>query len=301
MDELKHITLAHLAELAKRSDELFSNNYISQNLAVVRHLVPQFIKDSQFVSLPSVLNEKRIIVIQRGWSRCHVNLMEHLIKAGDLMYCDSNSLFQLLEVSDDVSGFVFSLKEDLFRIIMGNNVPQSFDGSLRDFHIQIQTQDIEFLERIHRLLYESLKSSYSGYPVTSHLVGAFLWFVDQLRNRQEITEAVTLTREQQLFHDFIQLVNTHTPQERSLSFYASNLFLSPRYVSTLIMQASGKHAKNWIDEAVILKIKIALKHTSKTISQIADEMDFPNVSFFCKYFRHLTKMTPSAYRKKIIQ
>ena len=51
-----------------------------------------------------------------------------------------------------------------------------------------------------------------------------------------------------------------------------------------------------IDDAIITRIKVALRHSDKTVSEIADEMCFPNPSFFCKYFKRLTGMTTQAYR-----
>jgi AraC-like DNA-binding protein len=67
-------------------------------------------------------------------------------------------------------------------------------------------------------------------------------------------------------------------------------------MSTLVKQVSGKAAKQWIDDAIITRIKVALRHSDKTVSEIADEMCFPNSSFFCKYFKRLTGMTTQAYR-----
>ncbi|MBQ3360807.1 MAG: helix-turn-helix domain-containing protein, partial [Bacteroidaceae bacterium] len=52
----------------------------------------------------------------------------------------------------------------------------------------------------------------------------------------------------------------------------------------------------WIDRALIEHIKIELKHTDKSIAQISDEMDFPNPSFFSKFFKRLADKTPLEYR-----
>lgn len=59
---------------------------------------------------------------------------------------------------------------------------------------------------------------------------------------------------------------------------------------------SGKSAKHWIDEATINAIKVQLRYTDKQVAEIAYDMNFPNASFFCKYFKRLTGMTPMDYR-----
>jgi AraC-like DNA-binding protein len=73
--------------------------------------------------------------------------------------------------------------------------------------------------------------------------------------------------------------------------------LTERYLSTIIRQTSSVTAKDWIDRALITRIKIELRHTDKPAAQIADEMHFANPSFFSKYFRRLTGMTPSDYKR----
>ena len=82
----------------------------------------------------------------------------------------------------------------------------------------------------------------------------------------------------------------------TIDFYASRLCLTPRYMSTIIRQVSGKSAKQWIDDALVTRIKIELKHTDKPVARICDDMNFPNPSFLTKFFKRMTGQTPSQYR-----
>jgi YesN/AraC family two-component response regulator len=72
--------------------------------------------------------------------------------------------------------------------------------------------------------------------------------------------------------------------------------LTEHYLGTVIRQASGITAKEWIDRALIEHIKIELKYSDKPIVQISEEMNFPNPSFFSKYFKRLTNQTPLEYK-----
>ena len=82
-----------------------------------------------------------------------------------------------------------------------------------------------------------------------------------------------------------------------LAFYAEKLCITSRYLGTVILNESGVGAKEWIDRAVISTAKVLLRHSDKQTTQIADELNFPNASFFCKYFKRLTRLTPQQYRK----
>lgn len=55
---------------------------------------------------------------------------------------------------------------------------------------------------------------------------------------------------------------------------------------------------DWVNEAVVQEAKLMLRHTDKLVYQIADELNFPNASFFCKYFRRMTGITPNDYRQE---
>lgn len=103
-------------------------------------------------------------------------------------------------------------------------------------------------------------------------------------------------RQEEYFHRFMQILGQYYMQERSVGFYAEQLNLTPKYLTTVIRQTSGRSALNWIDEYVILEAKNLLKYSTKSIQEIAYYLNFPNQSFFGKYFKNHTGITPTAYR-----
>ena len=70
----------------------------------------------------------------------------------------------------------------------------------------------------------------------------------------------------------------------ALRFMPTGFFLTPRYLSTLVRQASGRTVMDWVNEAVMQEAKLMLRHTDKLVYQIADELNFPNASFFQQVF-----------------
>lgn len=295
MEELHQFTLTQFKELFDRYDELRANNYISQNLAIARHPNVNLVKD-QFDNGPLIMQEMRILIIKKGWTKPIINLVPHYFEAGDLVFMGVNGIAQITEVSEDVKAIAISFSDELFSLAVGNHVPHVFDGHLRDFHFRLTSWELEYIDRLHELLYMHMREEHHSPQVTLQLISTFLWYIDHIWNKHENESRSTLSREQRLFADFIQLVSQYAPSQHNLDFYAKRLCLSPRYMSTLVKQVSGKAAKQWIDDAIITRIKVALRHSDKTVSEIADEMCFPNSSFFCKYFKRLTGMTTQAYR-----
>jgi len=100
-----------------------------------------------------------------------------------------------------------------------------------------------------------------------------------------------------LLDNFLEVLQKHYKVERGVDFYADKLCLTPKYLSTVIRQTSGKTAGEWIDEYVMLEAKALLKSTKMTIQQISDELNFPSQSFFGKYFKRLEGVPPKVYRE----
>ena len=99
-----------------------------------------------------------------------------------------------------------------------------------------------------------------------------------------------------LFDNFMSLVSEYHASERGMSFYANRLGLTPKYLSKLIRQYSGRPAPDWIDSFVILEAKSLLKYSGDSIKEIVYKLNFPNPSVFYKYFKAHTGMTPTEYR-----
>lgn len=96
-------------------------------------------------------------------------------------------------------------------------------------------------------------------------------------------------------HDFLRLVQQYYRKERSVKFYADKLYISPKYLSLVIKETTGRTAAAVIDDYVIMEAKNLLRFSGKNIQQVAYELNFTNQSSFGKYFKHLTGMSPSEF------
>lgn len=116
-------------------------------------------------------------------------------------------------------------------------------------------------------------------------------------NLQSVEKPVIMTRNEQLYVKFMDLLTFHYQQERSVSFYASKLCISSKYLASVIKNVSGKKPRELIKEKILDKIKYMLCYTQLSIKEIAYELNFPNASFLGKYFKAETGVSPSRYRE----
>lgn len=120
--------------------------------------------------------------------------------------------------------------------------------------------------------------------------------IDRRIERQSGGGPVSRNRNDEHFKAFIDSLSANYIRERSVGFYADLLHLTPKYLTTVIRLTTGRTAAEWIDDYVVLEAKNLLKYSTMSIQEIAYALNFPNQSFFGKYFKNHTGLTPSAYR-----
>ena len=106
----------------------------------------------------------------------------------------------------------------------------------------------------------------------------------------------TTTRQTELFHRFVTLVQAHSSQEREVSFYADKLCISTRYLSTIVRTVARSSAKAFIDRSVVLEIKMMLQSTDLSVQEIAYRLRFPDQSYLGRFFKKHTGESPTEYR-----
>jgi YesN/AraC family two-component response regulator len=132
--------------------------------------------------------------------------------------------------------------------------------------------------------------------VVRHLTLAFFYGV--VVDFHKLDDARKKTQSEVFFEKFLHLVQTHFKSERGLEFYADKLCVTPKHLSKVIKATSEKPANDWIDEHVTLEAKALIKSTNMTVEQISEALNFPSQSFFGKYFKRITGMSPREYKGK---
>lgn len=273
-------------------EQIFINNelaVIRSNLQVFRLMIQQ--------RPPFIIDDHRLGIITRGTIRANINLVEKQLSAGMLLFIGPGSIISPLSFSPNVEIHGFGLSANFPMPFAQGQMPFAFNGQVRDFQLPASEADIKTANLIIDALWHVVHQPDYNRQTVSSLAAAQMYHYDGLYRQYTDRLQSTRSREQTIFDRFIYLVNQSATQEHQLGFYANKMCLTERYLSTVIRQTSGTTAKEWIDRAIVTHIKIELKHTNKSITQIADEMNFPNPSFFSKYFKRLTTQTPLEYKQ----
>lgn len=139
------------------------------------------------------------------------------------------------------------------------------------------------------------------YESLASLISSLFYLTEGLFTRRAATvpndEQVRPGRAEDVFNKFLRLLEEYHTQERSVGFYAGKLFLSPKYFSKLVKEASGRSAPEWIDMYVIMEAKNFLKFSDMSIKEIVYRLHFADQPTFTKYFKAHTGLTPAQFRK----
>ena len=213
------------------------------------------------------------------------------------MFLGPGSILSPISFSEEIEIYGMALFSDFPMPFSTGQMPMAFNGQVRDFQILAEEQDLVTARHIMDTIWHTVHQQDYNRQTVSSLVAALMHHYDGLyRQHTELLQA-SQSREQTIFDRFIYLVNQYATREHQIGFYADKMCLTQRYLGTVIRQASGVTAKEWIDRALIAHIKIELKHSDKSIARISEELNFPNPAFFSKYFKRFTNQPPLKYKQ----
>lgn len=236
---------------------------------------------------PYIVDNDRVIRVISGHARSTVNMISHDMEAGMLVVIPAGSIFEIEEVDDDFNIQTFSFSE----------LPQ--ETAFKEctvFHLN--DDDWQLTGKYLDLLWVTVKRNPLSLSVVRALQTALLMELHVIYYNKETVEhnRRPISRQEDILHRFTTLVNEHATCEHSIAFYAGRLCLTPNYLGAVIREASGQTVKQWIHRYIIQQAKLQLKYSDQPIWQIAENLNFANPSFFCKFFKHETGMSPGEYR-----
>lgn len=159
-------------------------------------------------------------------------------------------------------------------------------------------------QELYRAYYQLFAAKLDCYCYASDMdciFQGFFYDLYRLTDRHARQKPSTASfRQEDLFKRFITLLKEKHSHEHFCSYYAEQLCVTPKYLTTVVKKVSGKSVSQWIDIYLVDQIKIHLKTTSLTISEIADKLHFSNTSFFGKYVKMHTGESPTRLRRKLL-
>lgn len=250
------------------------------------------------------------VLCLKGKLEVEINLQQIELCSNSLLCLGPDKIIssKQTDFSDFEAYFLFMSPQFLRDINIDMNVMNNIGRmvslkSSRQPVLLLSDEESQLLQKYMELLhYNTIKNSDELYikNISRNIIASVIYQIFQFGEKympHERVEERPLSRRANYVQEFMRLMHENYRQERSVGFYADKLFISPKYLSLIIKEMTGRSAAEWIDECVILEAKNLLRYSGKNIQQVAYELNFTNQSSFGKYFKHLTGMSPSQFQK----
>lgn len=257
----------------------------------------------QAFRFPSRIDAFVIGVGTEGESSISFNLKEYRLKKDSMFLFGPKNILQV-QSDDRFKVHVIVITPDFLRRINIDAklmLPLFLQFSMHPC-LELTPAESQVLRSFISMVEQELQSPETVFSseIVSGLISATIYKVGDILNHYlaehpEVDSPVH-NRAEEYFRQFTELLGEHYKHERSVGFYARQLCITPKYLTTLIKRISGKSVSEWIDSFVILEAKTLLKYSNMSVQEIAYHLNFPNQSFFGSYFKRNTGMSPSQYK-----
>lgn len=243
-----------------------------------------------------------VLLIVKGEFTFSLNLEEYTAKQNSLVIIAPNAIKKVAVVSKDsmVSGVNFTL-DFLAAIGMPKNAVELLDYFITQYspHWILDRKDASslqlFIKQLNNRVISLNKQEY-GKELLYHTFYIFLYEVYGQSKKYAVPFHHHVTRKENLVKNFSQLVQKQFRSQRNVTAYAEQLNITPKYLTETVKEITGKTAGEIIDDFVMLEAKLLLDNPALSVAEIADELHFSDQSFFGKYFKRHTGLSPKEYR-----
>lgn len=253
---------------------------------------------------PIALDINIIVFCQQGSMDVTINNEKHVLKQRQVLFLQQNSVVNGYHFSDNLQAkaLVFSMSTIDNSIFMRRKIWDNIAYLHLQPIITLSDSHWQLLSHYYNIALFNINNAESLYKqeIVSHLLRSliyeFLLMTDSMMpSRGDRSQSTA----DELYQRFLSLLGYSRGRMRKVQQYADQLCVTPDHLTAVVKHISGRTAIDWITESTVNAITHELLYTSRPVKEIADELDFPSLSFFGKYYKQHTGLSPRAKRNII--
>ena len=207
-----------------------------------------------------------------------------------------------LELSKDIDGFIFLFTSEFYLLNQKNKnklleFPFFFSVDQNNPPIYLNnSEDDTFIKNLFaRCIHVLLNNKIYSDEIARSFLDLILLTCNNLY--PEELKSIGKGKGHILVKKFLLLIEENFHKNLRISNYAELLAITPNHLTQMVKQITGKPSVDILHEKTVVEIKRLLLHTDLSISEISEYMNFPDQSYFTKYFKKISNLSPLAYRK----
>ena len=236
------------------------------------------------------------ISVNKGHAFIEIDDVGYPLKEGTFVYLHPGHMFKTLFASEDLR-----VNYILFQFDFLADFPLLLKADVSDFvgkHPCRQLCDEEYglINRYFEFINDRIHDDKADMYVTKGLLFSMVLEVSRIYSGKNMT--LDMSRTDELVDGFFGLLHKHFMNQREAKFYANKLCVSDKHLMRSVKNKTGMTVHFWISDFVIREAKMLLRATDMTVTEISERLNFTNSSFFARFFRRHTSMSPLAFRAK---
>lgn len=249
---------------------------------------------------PYVFEEITFALCTKGNARIKINMEDYIIEEESILIIPPDHLIELTSKSNDLELRTLFFAFDFISDLNLYNRYEIIEKNRRVPCLKVSKTDMFILVKFHSLilhLYDSNDDITLRENMIKGVLSGYLTKISSLYLSIELDQDKVATYKNNVMKQFIDLIGIYHKEDRTVNFYADKMNMTARGLSQNVYKATGRMALTWINDFVITKVKVLLKTTNLTATQISDEYNFPTPSLFGRFFKKHTGMTPNDFRR----
>lgn len=283
---------------------------ISVKLADVKSNSPYILKDFMISNIqkdpigeiisfnePFVFDGIVLCLCKEGSGQVRLNFKEYKLEKNSVLIILPQQIFECMSHSNDFAVEILAFSLDFI-----TSLPLPKDGGIPQEVVTqpilaVSEKQLENLMRYHLFITEVFSNNKPLYlkEIIQGLLFALIMEITSMYTGIEQSE-IKKSRGEQITERFMTILLKNENKSRFVSYYANEMCMTPKYLSSVVKKVTGRTINSWIEEVLILNAKMFLKSSDYTVLEISEELNFPNPSYFGRFFKKVTGMTPLQYR-----
>ena len=277
--------------------EMADVSYLSDDMAITTRDA----RNNRTSSYPVTRDGFAASIMMQGEATVSIDMQTYAIRPDMIVFFNPDSIIRTVKSSSDAAAYCLAFSKSFvneLQIDLSTSLPVYMRFG-KEPVLEVTEQDVAEIRQLFRLIKTMLQSDKERYrqEIIRTLFTAVFYIITEINQRVQPGERKQ-GRCEIIFEEFMNLLEQYNKQERNVSFYAEKLGITPKYLSSVVKEVSGKPAARWIDESVILEAKALLKYSGMSIQEIAYHLNFSTQTFFGKYFKQHTGTSPSRYKRR---
>lgn len=289
----KHIVEANIHSAQRKHND---TDFIENDI-----LLSDKLSKNTLATSPRRMTFILIALCTEGEATFTIDTQERVAHKNDVIIISDRHVVDDFQGTDDVKGIAMMLSVNFFYEIVRNvsDISLLFQFSREHPVVTLSDKEVELFKSYYYLLKDKISETTNHFrrDIARTLILAMFYDLSNVIYRVQQASHEKQTRADAIFTKFIKILECNFKQERRVGWYAEQLCITPKYLSETVKAVSKRTPNEWIDNYVTLEARVLLKTSSKSIKEIALELNFPNQSFLGKFFKEHVGMSPSAYRK----